>query len=46
MEKHFRLTDEPMNYEGVTLHRIVATKPLEHIEVVEGGPRRLCGVGI
>lgn len=36
MEKHFVLTDETMNYEGVTLHRIVATKPLEHIEVVEG----------
>lgn len=36
MEKHFRLTDETINHDGVTLHRIVATKPLEHARVVAG----------
>lgn len=36
MDKHFMLTDETINHDGVVLHRIVATKPLEHIEVDEG----------
>lgn len=36
MEKHFRLTDETINHDGVVLHRIVATKPLEHARVVAG----------
>ena len=51
-KKHFMLTDETINYEGVVLHRIVATKPLEHIEVVEGdrggfvqSEDNLCGSG-
>lgn len=35
-KKHFMLTDETINHDGVVLHRIVATKPLEHIEVDEG----------
>lgn len=52
MEKHFKLTDETINYDGVTLHRIVATKPLAHIGVVEGdrggfvqSEDNLCGNG-
>lgn len=36
MEKHYMLTDETINHEGVTLHRIVATKPLAHARVAEG----------
>ena len=36
MEKHYMLTDETINYEGVTLYRIVATKPLEHARVAAG----------
>ena len=36
MEKHFMLTDETINHEGVTLYRIVATKPLEHARVAAG----------
>lgn len=36
MEKHFRLTDETINHDGVVLHRIVATKPLEHARVAVG----------
>lgn len=36
MEKHYMLTDETINHEGVTLHRIVATKPLEHARVAAG----------
>lgn len=52
MEKHFMLTDETINHEGVTLHRIVATKPLAHIGVSEGdrggfvqSEDNLCGSG-
>lgn len=51
-KKHFMLTDETINHDGVVLHRIVATKPLEHIEVVEGdrggfvqSEDNLCGNG-
>lgn len=51
-KKHFMLTDETINHEGVVLHRIVATKPLEHIEVAEGdrggfvqSEDNLCGSG-
>lgn len=36
MEKHYMLTDETINHEGVVLHRIVATKPLEHARVAAG----------
>lgn len=36
MEKHFMLTDETINHDGVVLHRIVATKPLEHARVAVG----------
>lgn len=36
MEKHFKLTDETITHEGVTLYRIVATKPLEHARVAAG----------
>ena len=36
MEKHYMLTDETINHEGVTLYRIVATKPLEHARVAAG----------
>ena len=36
MEKHYMLTDETINHEGVTLHRIVATKPLEYARVAAG----------
>lgn len=35
-KKHFMLTDETICHEGVTLHRIVATKPLEHARVAAG----------
>ena len=35
-KKHFMLTDETRCHEGVTLYRIVATKPLEHAGVAAG----------
>lgn len=36
MEKHYMLTDETICHEGVTLYRIVATKPIEHARVAAG----------